>query len=437
VEGWRWVFYVNLPFGALALWFIVRRMPPLPPRSREGGLDGVAGALLVGGLAPFVLALQIDKRRFPWAPGLGSPGPASWAAWVTPGLLVFAAALLVAFWRRTLRSEHPILAPALFRSAVFRRANAAAFFLGATFLSILLFLPLFLVNVVGVSATRAGIGLIPLSLGVVVGSIVAGHLASALGRVRGIMLVSASLLLVGVLLLAGMDADTRFGTVTAFMVVCGLGIGPSFPLYTLAIQNAVETRRLGQATSASQFFRQIGSTVGAALMGAMLALGIAEGFRAGELPAVAVEGGVEGSLARAGAEGVVAAYRDAYAAGDRLVVEAVAGRPGAWAELEALALPGGPPGDSLRALTERAALELDATDFAAGGSPGVARLREALRGRADVGVEELRALVRETFAHALVRIFRATAVLVVIALALTARIPDHPLRRSHEDPPAA
>jgi len=275
IEGWRWVFYVNVPFGALAVWFIVRHMPPLVPPGEKTPINRISAALLVLGLATLITGLQLDKLRYPWLPGLGpAPLEAWWSGWVTLGLLGVAAAALTLFTRRTLREPNPILRLSLFRNRVFSTANAAQFFFGAVFLSLILFLPLFMVNVVGVSATRAGVSLIPLSLGVVAGSTLAGQLVSRIGHYRRIMLAGTALLFVGVLLLARMDADVAYGTVTFYMVLCGLGMGPAMPLYVLAIQNAVDVRYVGQATSANQFFRQIGGMVGAAVMGTILAVGL-------------------------------------------------------------------------------------------------------------------------------------------------------------------
>lgn len=274
IEGWRWVFYVNVPFGALALWFIVRRMPPLVPRA--GGRFDVLGAiLLVGGVTPLVLALQLDRTVHAW---LGR---------TTLGLLAMALLMLGVFGARAARSEHPLLDPALFRNRVFATSSLALFLLGGAFMGLVVYLPLFLVNVVGVTATGAGAAMIPLSLGVVVGSTVSGQLVSAWGRYKPFMIGGAVLLAVAVFLLTTMDADTSARRATFYMVLCGLGIGPAMPLFTLAIQNDVDSRRLGQATSASQFFRQIGGTAGAAAMGSMLALGLADAVTQGaESPAV-------------------------------------------------------------------------------------------------------------------------------------------------------
>lgn len=276
IAGWRWIFYVNLPFGALALWFIVRRMPPLLPREAGQRLDVAGALLLIAGVVPLVLGLQIDKTRFPWWPG--APGAVSgpvWQSWATPGLLAVSLIVLAGLARRVRRIEHPIIEPSLFASAVFRRANLAAFCFGAAFLTVLIFLPLFMVQVVGVSATGAGVAIMPLSLGVVAGSTFAGQLAAKFERVRTLMLVAIGILSVGMIALATIDESTSYATITLIMVLCGVGIGPSFPLYTLATQNAVDTRRLGQATSAVQFFRQMGGTSGVAVMGAVLAFALA------------------------------------------------------------------------------------------------------------------------------------------------------------------
>jgi EmrB/QacA subfamily drug resistance transporter len=259
VAGWRWVFYVNVPFGALALWFIITRMPPLLPAGQKGRLDYVTAILLIGALVPLVLGLQLDKSIYPWT----SP--------VTIGLFVLAVVCMFLFSMRSLRSLNPILDFSLFRSKVFNTSIVALFLLGAAFFSIVIFIPLYVVNVVGVSATKAGVSLIPLSLGLVFGSVVAGQLVSRFGHYRLWMLIGGIILMIGMVLLSLMTVQTPYWHVPTFMLICGLGMGPSMPLYTLAVQNAVDMRKIGQATSATQFFRQIGGAIGAALMGTLFA----------------------------------------------------------------------------------------------------------------------------------------------------------------------
>jgi EmrB/QacA subfamily drug resistance transporter len=284
VAGWRWVFYVNVPIGAVALWFLTTRMPKLEPGGERGRFDYLAAALLMAGLVPLVTALQLDRGVHPW-------GGAT-----TVLLLLTAALMIPLFVLRTLRSADPLFDLTLFRERLFVTGNAALFLLGATFINVLVFLPLFLVNVIGVSATRAGASLIPLSLGVVFGATAAGQLVSRFGRYRMLMLGGGTVLIVGIFLLTRMTAATTYAQVTLVMVVCGVGIGPSMPLYTLAIQNGVRRDKLGQATSATQFFRQVGGTVGIALMGTVLATGLAAlpPEAAGLMPgaAASVEGAV-------------------------------------------------------------------------------------------------------------------------------------------------
>ena len=278
VAGWRWVFYVNLPIGAVALWFIAARMPPLRPPGGRQRLDVVAAAMLVAALVPLVLGLQLDRSSDPWTGAR------------TLGLFGVALLFGAAFARRTLASSDPVLDLRLFRERVFAVANLAAFLLGGVFLSVIIFMPLYLVNVVGVSATEAGIALIPLSLGVSAGSIGAGQLASRLGRYKPILLGSLVVLLVAGALLASLQVDSAYARVVWTMVLFGIGIGPGLPLYTLAIQNATDERRLGQATSAAQFFRQIGGAVGTAVMGGVLAGALSVGVaQLPELPAGVID----------------------------------------------------------------------------------------------------------------------------------------------------
>jgi EmrB/QacA subfamily drug resistance transporter len=385
VEGWRWVFYVNVPVGGVALAFILRRMPPLEPVGDRQPLDLVSGALLLGGLVPLVLSLQLDKRRYPWAPGLGPVEVSGADAWLTPGLFALGCVVLWLFARRSRRSRSPVLDFGLFQNQVFRTGNLATFFFGAAFMSVTIFLPLFLVNVLGVSATRAGAALIPFSLGIVFSATGAGQMVVRIGYRRQIA-GGAVVFLGSVLLLATMGTDVSYARVTAYMVLAGLGVGPSMPLFTLAIQNAVDVRFIGQATSASQFFRQTGATVGAALMGAVLGTTLGIAFSAIELPPAVVQTGasLEELVATGGAE-LPRQIRSEYAKAARAA---------------------GTEGEAARIAAEGERMAL-----AAAGS------------------------VRDAFALATRRIYALTAGIMVLAFALSLRIPELPLRTTHDRAP--
>ncbi len=383
VEGWRWVFYVNVPVGGAALWFITRRMPRLDPPGERLRPDFLGGALLLGGLIPLILSLQLDKRRYPWLPGQEASAGEGLASWATSGLFAIGCILIVAFIVRSRTSRSPILDLRLFQNEVFRTANIATFFFGAAFMSVTIFLPLFLVSVLGVSATRAGAALIPFSMGIVFSATLAGQLVARIGYRRQIV-GGAALFLGAVLLLATMGADVTYWRVTTYMVFAGLGVGPSMPLFTLAIQNAVDVRFIGQATSASQFFRQTGATVGAALMGTVLATTLGVAFAALDVPVPLGEDddvAIEQFVSTGGSE-----------LPDRIRL--------AYARIAA-----------------SAATEVEAASITEEGE------RVA---------ERIAAAVRQAFADATSRIYWFTAALMVFAGLLSLRIPEVPLRTTHD-----
>jgi len=422
VAGWRWVFYVNLPFGVLALWFIISRMPPLLPRGERGRLDLPAAALLVAGLVPLVLALQLDRGLYPW----GSV--------TTLTMLAFAVLMLGAFVWRSLRSRNPILDLGLFKNKVFRTANIALFFQGAAFLSTIAFLPLFMINVLGVSATGAGLTLVPLSLGVVTGSVVAGQLVSRFGRYRLLILIGSTIMLVGIFLLSRLTPDVTQGHVTWLMVITGLGIGPSMPLYTLAIQNAVDVRKLGQATSASQFFRQIGGAVGTAILGTVLSVTLATAFAANLAPvggaaAPALPGLSAEGPPRAGSASITDSVRAAFDDGLDALLAAVASDDEA-AIVTALA------GAGVPAQGQQAIL----AGYAASAASPQARqaftadLVEQFERQAATVVAQVDRGVKESFTEAVTRIYSYVVFIVLAGWIATLFIPVLPLRATLDGP---
>ena len=304
IEGWRWVFYVNVPVGGLVLWVIIRRMPRLDPPKGAIKPDLIGAALLLGGLIPATLALQLDKRSYPWLPGLDANTTLwSWESWLTICLIVTGCLLLASFVRRSRVVPGPILEMRLFADPVFRRANASTFFFGASLMSVSLFLPLFLVNVLGVSATEAGAALIPFSLGIVFSATLAGQIVNRVGY-RPQIVLGSLVFISATILLATMGPEVPYSRVAIFTVMCGLGVGPAMPLFTLAIQNAADVRFIGQVTSASLFFRQTGATVGAALMGTLLGTTLWVAFSSIDMPTELTDRGIvaEEFVSNGGAE---------------------------------------------------------------------------------------------------------------------------------------
>lgn len=256
--GWHWVFFVNLPLGVIALVFILQKMPPLKSGLRAP-IDWAGTVLLTLTVVPLLLGLTIDKTVYPW----NSP--------VTIGLLTVAALALAGFAAVERRAPSPVIAFDLFRLRTFWVVIAASVLNGAAFFGAILFLSLYLVNVVGLSATAAGTAQIPLMMAFVASSIVASNLVQRVGRYKPFILGGFALMLFGFFSMTRLTPESTVWDVTWRMVVLGLGIGPAMPLLNLALQNAVPFQQIGSATANRQFFQQLGQATGAALFGLVLA----------------------------------------------------------------------------------------------------------------------------------------------------------------------
>jgi EmrB/QacA subfamily drug resistance transporter len=259
--SWRWVFYVNLPVGLVALAFIIFQMPALKPKlERKVSIDWWGSVTLLVAVVPLLLALTLGGQEYPWG------------SWEVIGLFAIAAAGTAVFLLVERRAVEPILPFDLFQNRIYVIGNAAALLIaGVAFFGAILFLPIFMVMVVGVSASAAGLTIMPMTLGMVVSSFVSGQLVSRIGKYKIVLLAGALILFAGYFLMQGLTVDTTRLQVTWRMIILGIGLGPALPLYTLAVQNSVNPREIGAATSSSQFFRQVGATIGVAVFGTILA----------------------------------------------------------------------------------------------------------------------------------------------------------------------
>jgi EmrB/QacA subfamily drug resistance transporter len=254
--GWRGVFYVNLPIGLLALFMIIVKMPTLGRRV-PGRVDYLGAIFFMAAVTPFLLALT-------WGNSHG---------WLSTRVLsAFAASIaaLAAFLSVEIGNPDALMPLGLFRNRVFAVANAAAFLVGMAFMGVISFLPLYMQVVRGISATNSGLSVLPLLVGLMGTSILSGFLASKTGRYKPFILAGYVMVLVGVVLLSRIGPDTTIPDLGWRMFIMGVGIGPTQSLFNLAIQNAVAPSQIAVATSTSQFFRQIGSTVGVTVLGTML-----------------------------------------------------------------------------------------------------------------------------------------------------------------------
>ncbi len=262
VEGWRWCFYVNLPLGALALFMILAKTPALKP-GRQGKVDFLGAALILGAFVPLLLALSWGGHDYPWD------------SRIILELFAGSVVSLLLFILVESRVAEPILPLGLFRIPTFTLANIAAFILNMAFMGVVLFIALFLQLGLGVRPTTSALAMLPLLVGLIGSAILSGRAVTKSGRYKPMMIGGALFVVLGIFLLTRIDAHTTLIGIMWRLLVLGIGLGPAQGLFGLAVQNAVPMDKIGVATSSGQFFRQIGATVGAAVFGAIMTQSLA------------------------------------------------------------------------------------------------------------------------------------------------------------------
>ncbi|MFN3372455.1 MAG: MDR family MFS transporter [Chloroflexus sp.] len=255
--SWHWIFFVNLPLGVVALGFIIAKLPRLHSGLKPA-IDYAGAATLLLTVIPILLALTLDKNDFTWT----SPLIVSLFTVSVVGLIFF---LLI-----ERRAESPILPLHLFRIRTFTLTAMIGVTVGATLFAAIFFLSLYLVNVLGVSATAAGTTLIPLTLSLVVGAMVSSQIVQRTGRYKVVIIGGMAMIVASLWWLTTLTPETSIWMVRLRMIALGLGLGPSMPILNLAMQNAVPRTDMGAATASRQFFQQIGQVVGSAVFGALL-----------------------------------------------------------------------------------------------------------------------------------------------------------------------
>jgi EmrB/QacA subfamily drug resistance transporter len=256
--SWRWIFFINLPLGAIALVVVIRTMRA-PAQVREHTIDYLGAAVLSVAITCLLLACTWGGTTYPWdspevlVTGIG-------------GLVL--AAVFVAIERRV---AEPLLPLTLFRDRIFSVSTAGGFVVGAIIFAVSIYVPVFSQGVQQISATSSGVILIPFSLGWVAAATVTGQLISRTGRYRPFPIVGSVFILGGLALLALLGAGSPPAAVAGILVITGIGMGMTFQPYIIATQNAVEVSNLGIATATIQFFRSMGGSLAVAALGTLLA----------------------------------------------------------------------------------------------------------------------------------------------------------------------
>jgi EmrB/QacA subfamily drug resistance transporter len=260
--SWRWVFFLNLPIGLIALGVLAFIMPTLRTPKDRIFVDAMGAVLVVLAILPLLLAFAWAGAAFAWR---------SWQSLSLFGSSLLLIILLVLYSARQERlGRDPIVEPSMFRNVrVTDVSLLASMLISIVLLGSVYFLPVFLQSVTGVSATTSGLVLIPLALASIAGAVISGQLISATGRYKGIALASAALIIAGLLLLLRLDTHSTAWDIVAALVVLGPGVGSGLSLYTITVQNAMP-EKIGQASSTVIFFRQLGQSIGLVAIGAVV-----------------------------------------------------------------------------------------------------------------------------------------------------------------------
>jgi EmrB/QacA subfamily drug resistance transporter len=256
--SWRWIFYINLPIGGIALAVIAIAFHARPERVKHS-IDYLGAALLAGGLSAVVLFTSLGGTTY------------AWGSTQMLVLAVLGVVLLVGFVFAEMRAAEPILPMTLFKNRTFSVTSAIGFIVGVSLFGSITYLPLYLQIVKGYTATGSGLLLTPMMGGVLLTSIASGNIISRTGRYRPFPIMGTAIGAVAIFLLSRLAVSTPIWLAAIYLFVLGLGLGMVMQVLVLAAQNAVPYKLLGVATSGSTLFRQIGGSIGVSIFGAIFA----------------------------------------------------------------------------------------------------------------------------------------------------------------------
>lgn len=260
--SWRGVFYINVPFALMALGLLWSNLPSMNREFRPINIDFWGAGLLSASVICVLLALV-------WA------GPEyAWTSATILGLFILGTGLAIAFVLVETRASEPVLPLHLFKNQVFIVASLLTLVSGISMYGVITYMPMFVQGVIGYSATNSGLVTAPMMIGFVFASALSGFLASRLRRTRPFVIAGGLIQLMGMLMLSRFGPETGRLEASLGMVIVGTGIGASMPIINLVVQNAFSRHLLGVATSSTQFFRQIGGTLGVAVFGTLVVTGV-------------------------------------------------------------------------------------------------------------------------------------------------------------------
>ena len=300
---WRWIFYINIPLGFIAVFVLATTMPDVARRVKHS-IDYAGAALLAAALSAIIIATDLGGIEYPWS----SP--------VILGLGLVVVVALALFLVVERRAKEPVLPLRLFENRTFVISTVVGLIVGFALFGSVTYLPLYLQVVKGDSPTASGLRMVPMMAGMLISSIVAGQIISRSGRYKVFPILGTAIMTLGLFLLSRMTPDTSLNVASLLMMLLGLGMGLVMQVLILAAQNAVDYSDLGVATSGATLFRLIGGSVGTAALGAIFAARLGSYLKT-HLPAdAAVPGAGTGvNLSPRMIAEMPAAVRNAYAYG--------------------------------------------------------------------------------------------------------------------------
>ena len=260
--SWHWIFYVNIPIGIVSLYFISRLLPTVKTPRATRNFDILGGAIFT--VAISLLLVGLTNKSFADASTHKLP---DWTAPSVGGLLLAGLVGIVLFILAEARAKEPIIPLALFRNRTYSSSMVATFFASFAFFGAIIFLPRWFQVVHGFSPTNSGLAALPLMAGLIISSIASGLIVSRTGKYKWLTVGAIVVMAVSTALMTQLTATTSLPVVWFWMFLSGLGVGPTFAVFTIIVQNAVPFNQLGVATSNLTFFRQIGGSVALAIVG--------------------------------------------------------------------------------------------------------------------------------------------------------------------------
>jgi EmrB/QacA subfamily drug resistance transporter len=257
ISGWRWIFLINLPLGIASL-IITSAVLHIPKVKRDHSIDYLGAVLMVASVCLILLSASIYGPQYGWGD----------SRTVTYALVGIVLTILFLLWER--KAKEPILPLYLFKNHTFSVTSALGAVIGAGMFGAIIMLPLYFQVVRGYSATEAGLKLIPLMLGIVSTSIISGKMISKHGHYKRFPIMGSAIMTVGILLMTRLEIDTPYWQISIYAIMVGAGLGLSMQTIVIALQNSVEFKDMGVATSSNTFFRSLGSVFGTAIFGSIL-----------------------------------------------------------------------------------------------------------------------------------------------------------------------